>query len=277
MDINQLVDNCEDVVMNDKIIVVCPDSFDGIMCGVYHAWIIKNQQQKNGEMNVELVTGELFNFEIFTKYEYIETDIEVSRKVVRSIKKEFSFEIYTNIYRAAMSNHDKKANIIFRYLIDAYRIGFKIKDCLSIPSVIDLYELDRNVMNEQHHYLGFVRFKQVNEKLLFSTITPKNNILTLIAPHFSDRLSMENWVIYDDYRKLAVVHESNHKWVLVTNEEINQKYVKTNDQNEKEIVDLWRLFFNSIAIKERINPKLQRSNLPLKYRKHMTEVNDESV
>ena len=31
--------------------------------------------------------------------------------------------------------------------------------------------------------------------------------------------------------------------------------------------------FNSIAIKERINPELQRNMLPVKYRKYLSEFN----
>jgi probable DNA metabolism protein len=34
---------------------------------------------------------------------------------------------------------------------------------------------------------------------------------------------------------------------------------------------LWKHFFKTAAIKERVNPKLQRQNVPLKYRKHLTE------
>ena len=35
--------------------------------------------------------------------------------------------------------------------------------------------------------------------------------------------------------------------------------------------ELWRVFFDSIAIKERENKKLQMENLPIEYRKNMTE------
>ena len=34
---------------------------------------------------------------------------------------------------------------------------------------------------------------------------------------------------------------------------------------------LWRGFCDTIAIKERLNPKCQRTNLPLRYRSDMTE------
>lgn len=40
---------------------------------------------------------------------------------------------------------------------------------------------------------------------------------------------------------------------------------------EREYADLWKAFFESIAIPERENADLQRTNLPLHYRKHMTE------
>jgi len=36
-------------------------------------------------------------------------------------------------------------------------------------------------------------------------------------------------------------------------------------------VDLWKAFFETIAIKERANSDLQRNNMPLHYRKHVTE------
>ena len=35
--------------------------------------------------------------------------------------------------------------------------------------------------------------------------------------------------------------------------------------------DLWKEFFETIAIKERENPRCQRTHMPLHYRKHVTE------
>jgi len=43
------------------------------------------------------------------------------------------------------------------------------------------------------------------------------------------------------------------------------------DGKEAAVRDLWKLFFKTAAIKERTNPKLQRQNVPLKYRKNLTE------
>lgn len=256
--------------MNEKVIVICVDSFDGIMTGIYKAWSIKNKQEKAGSMNVELVAGEAFNYEMFAEYIHIQADALLSEKVVKSIRKTFSWETYTRVYNAAMSCHKDKADIIFHFLIDAYRIGYRINEYLNLKSVMDLFELDRNVMREQHHYLGFVRFMEIDNKFLLSTITPKNNILTLIAPHFSDRLSLENWIIYDKNRKLAVVHEVDCKWILVSNEELNMERIDQAIEDD-EIKKLWKLFFDTIAIKERTNPKLQRNNMPKRFWGEMVE------
>ena len=40
---------------------------------------------------------------------------------------------------------------------------------------------------------------------------------------------------------------------------------------EKDMQRLWKLFVDTIAIKERINTDLQRQMLPLRYRKYMKE------
>lgn len=257
--------------MDMKEIVVCEDSFDGVLCGVYHAWIIKNRQQKTGKYNLEMIAGEVFNYEIFAEYTTVDTDLEVSAKVRKSIQKTFSRNTYVNVYYAAMSGNERKADIVLRFLVDAYRIGRRIEEYMSLSSVMDLMELSRNVSKEREHFLSFVRFQKIDSEVLISRINPKNNILTLIAPHFSDRLSMENWIIYDEKRKIAALHPANGNWMLVSGSEIEEEVFHKAGSKENEIEDLWRVFFETIAIKERTNPNLQRNHLPLRFRKHMTE------
>ena len=47
--------------------------------------------------------------------------------------------------------------------------------------------------------------------------------------------------------------------------------VLTNNNGYMHFVDLWKVFFKSIGIEQRKNPRCQRNMLPLWYRKHMTE------
>jgi len=42
-------------------------------------------------------------------------------------------------------------------------------------------------------------------------------------------------------------------------------------EEEERYRALWKQFFDTIAIEGRISPKLQKGNLPLRYRKYMIE------
>lgn len=46
-------------------------------------------------------------------------------------------------------------------------------------------------------YEEFIRFRELENGILFSEITPKAQILTCVADHFEDRFPLENWIIYD--------------------------------------------------------------------------------
>ena len=48
----------------------------------------------------------------------------------------------------------------------------------------------------------------------------------------------------------------------------------TYSEDEKQLQKLWKLFVDTIAIKERVNPKLQRQMLPLRFRKYMKEFSE---
>ena len=132
-----------------------------------------------------------------------------------------------------------------------------------------MFELKRKVGNEAHFHVEFIRFANMPGDVLVSHIEPKSNVLTLVAPHFSDRLPSENWMIIDDKRFIAVVHPANQDYYLTTlsKEEMDRLSIQTDDP----FIDLWKDFFNTIGIKERANYQCQRNLMPLWYRKHMTE------
>jgi probable DNA metabolism protein len=115
--------------------------------------------------------------------------------------------------------------------------------------------------------MGFVRFTELADKTLYSKIEPDHDILRLISPHFRARLGTFNWVIHDARRGTAALYFNGK---LVYAPLTGARTLETGG-NEEEVRKLWRRFFTAVAIKERISPELQRQNVPLKYRKHLTE------
>jgi probable DNA metabolism protein len=82
------------------------------------------------------------------------------------------------------------------------------------------------------------------------------------------------FIIYDKNRNIAALHVPGRPWILAEVPELDAEKFNEYTAEEDEYRDLWKIFFKNIAIKERTNPKLQRNNLPLRFRGDMTEFND---
>ena len=68
-----------------------------------------------------------------------------------------------------------------------------------------------------------------------------------------------------------LVHEAGKEWVIWEHiEAFDETKLKLSD-NEKKMSRGWQIFFDTIAIQERKNEKLQQQLLPLKYRPYQTE------
>ena len=142
---------------------------------------------------------------------------------------------------------------------------------LANPAIHRVFELARFTANEAHYHLEFLRFRELENGILYAEIGPKNNVLTFIVPHFADRFPLENFVIYDERRNIYAMHPARGDWYLVYGEEEVNQIEHTLSQEEKKYSELFCQFFHTIAIKERENYRLQRNMLSLRYREYMTE------
>ncbi len=150
-----------------------------------------------------------------------------------------------------------------RLLLDKGRTA---DNMLADDRVKKVHALSAKVGGEAHRFMGFVRFKELADKTLYSKIEPDHNILPLLAPHFRVRLGTFNWVIHDARRNNAALYfKEKLVYAPLSAAEL------TEDAKEAEVRELWKHFFKTAAIKERMNPELQRQNVPLKYRKNLTE------
>ncbi len=148
--------------------------------------------------------------------------------------------------------------------------GRAADDMLADDRVKKVHGLSASVGSEAHRFKGFVRFKELADKTLYAKIEPDHNILPLLTGHFKGRLGEFDWVIHDARRGRAALY---FKGRLVY-APLTQARALEFDGKEAEVQALWRHFFKTAAIKERINPKLQRQNVPLKYRGNLTEFGD---
>lgn len=242
----------------------CEDDPDAIFTAIYDAWA-----SRLGHENVRVALNEADTLELFCQYVDVTADPEKSGKVIRSIRQKISPLAWRMVFRAAMSCYETKADDIYRFLIVGFRYGRSVTQRLTDPAVMRMTEINRSVGNESHYYREFLRFEEADHRILIGRIRPKHNILTMLTPHFADRISGENFLILDVGRDLAAVHPAHQNWYLttLTREEAEQLIAGRRDDYR----DLWQTFYDTIAIKERENRDLKRNRMPIRYREFMPE------
>ena len=246
-------------------VFVCGEEPDEIWCAIYDAWM-----SRLGHQNVRIEPdGE--NRELFSEYRDVVVNREKTELVVGRIRSRLSEAIYEQVYKAALSQDRFRADKIYRFLIYAFAAGASVADMLQIPAVYEVFRMNRHLAREYSHMLGFVRFSQMKEGILLARIKPKNDLTVLLAQHFADRMPEENWIIYDCSRKKAAVHQAGVGWVMVLADSAEWQSRVEADTDEMVFERLWKTFHQSIAIKERYNPRCQMNMLPLRFRSYMTE------
>jgi len=169
-----------------------------------------------------------------------------------------------------LSNAESKEMIIFDFIKQAFKYKNEVFRYRNIDSVNEAIKISRYVGSEAHKMKGFLRFKQINNKFYYAEFEATNNIIEILAIHFKTRLSVEPWIIYDVKRKKYAIYDLK-KIIYITEEEALKLNLEI-DSNEKEMEDLWKTFFKTIAIKERKNLRCQMNFMPKKYWNHLIEM-----
>lgn len=249
-------------------IFVCEDSLEGIFTGVYDACA-----SRLGHRNIRLTTGEPENYELFSEYITVTPSEEKTQKVIQTITSRFGMQFYESIYQAAMSGEAcaskkmDKADAIYETILLALSCGDGQKVLLSLgePCVYRIFELCRATNNEACRHLEVLRFAELENGVLFATIHPKDYILPYVAEHFTDRLPMENFMIYDATHQLVAVHKSSKGYMLADAADLDLDKINRYSADELEYRKLWLTFFDHIAIESRKNPSLQMQHMPKRY------------
>lgn len=230
---------------------------------------------------------------LLTLYYYFESGMEIETIVNRSIEKDvqpyiFQFEIDTDediaesviqrilgvggekflkrIYLASLADSDKNEIIILNY-INLLFTDIELVYNLRIEIVIDIEKMIKRVFSERHKMLGFIRFSELYDGTMISFISPKYNILPLLGGHFKRRFPNIKWAIFDKKRGIVGYYFRNIFEISDYDSIDKLEY----SFNENKIREAWKVFFDSIAIKERLSYERQVSKVPLRIRENMSE------
>ena len=177
-----------------------------------------------------------------------------------------ALELVETVYLSCLKD---KELAMLRFLLIAYREGAKVTDMMGHPDVHAMLKAEKHLLGENHLLLGFIRFADYGG-MLAATITPKNFVLPFLANHFISRYSEENFIIYDKAHRAALVYQDRQQRIIPVDELV----LDTPPKDELRYQSLWKQFYETIAIKERINYKLRRSLMPKRYWENVPEVSE---
>lgn len=229
-------------------------TFDGFLTIVFNSYASKTLPQK-------IFSEANYSPNFLDETLMIETDFEKSKRVFTGIEKNIGYTALHNTYYAFLSNEKEKEMALLNYLWDGFDIGPKINNRLTIPYVFQVMAMKKRSLGECHRLKGLLRFQEIGTNLYYASIHPDNNILEPLGHHFIQRLPTQNFIIHDKTRNICLLYNGK-EYQIIDATNIKIPAISSEEQKYQE---LWKLFFRTIAIAERKNPRCQMNYMPKKY------------
>lgn len=246
-------------------IYTCRPDYDSMLTCIYDAWA-----SKKGHNNIRLCIEPVEQYSLFDEYIHIEPDEVKAERVSRSVWGKISPGLYHEMSYALLSFEEDALDTVYRVLILGFHFGAGVADMVQYKEVVRFREIRKLVSREVHSFREFLRFYQVEGPIYVAHFEPRSRVLMPVASYFADRMPSENWMIVDDVHREAMVHPQNEACYLriLTEEELKAlSYTEQEDFYTR----LWRKYFHSMGISQRVNRACQNNHFPLWMRKHVTE------
>ncbi|WP_293671669.1 TIGR03915 family putative DNA repair protein [uncultured Parabacteroides sp.] len=250
-------------------IFVYDKTFEGLLTAVFDAY------SRRSFPDLLLAEGEpfpLFYDEAVTIYT---DDVKVDR-VWKGLQKKISATALSVITVTWLSELPQADLLLFRYIRKAIDAPRTIELNFGDPDVLEVSKIWKKVTNERHRVIQFLRFQKAADGTFFAAVKPIYNVLPLTLSHLTDRFADQCWLLYDLQREYGYYYDGKETTEVRFEEKeahllsglLSEELM---DADEKLFQQMWKTYFKSIAIKERLNPKLHRQNMPARFWKYMPE------
>lgn len=244
-------------------------TFEGLLTAVFDAYSRKTFPDKllgNDEI------APLFMDDSYT----VITDEDKAKRVWAALEKKISKQACVMLTNAWLSELEGCDELMFRYIRKNIDSKTSVEMNFGDKDVLELHQIARKVGHEGHYLRMFIRFQKAADDLFFAPVSPEYNALPLAISHFADRFADQRWVIYDVRRHYGYYYDL-HTAVEMTLDDDTQLLSGKLDEtlmaeDEKMYQELWQGYYKAMTIKERINPRLQRRNMPARFWKYLTEI-----
>ena len=244
-----------------NVVYVCDGSFEGLLSAVYDSWYNRADQAFN------ILPGLPSQMDFMITYKHIPTDEIKAAKVYAAINGKISPQAVSSVMMCWFSGRRDAGRNILHYLRLGFSVGAVVDQMVTHPAVQPLHEAAARVGREAHKLTGLVRFYRTKEDWYCSIIEPETFVLPILGDHFSQRMADSRFMIYDKGREVSVAFDGG-KLALVPGRLVEAAEVCTEEALYQQ---MWKRYFDTLAIEGRLNPKLQRHNMPVRYWSHLVE------
>lgn len=243
-------------------------TFEGLLTAVFDAYSRKTFPDKlMGPDDIEPL--------FVNESHLVITDEEKSCRVWKSLEKKLAKITLNMISYVWLSELEGSDELIFRYIRKTFDSKVSIEMNFADDDVLQLRNIAQKVNREKHRLIEFVRFQKTADGIFFAPVAPDHNALPLTLSHFTDRFADQKWIIYDTKRNYGYFYDLKKVTEMTLDNtdlfpdgKINETLM---DKDEQMFQKMWKAYFKSMTIKERINLKLHRQHLPERYWKYLTE------
>ena len=246
----------------DQLIYCYDGSFEGFLCCVFESYAKR-------EVLTAIVSDEDFEPTLYDT-RYIQTDRAHSDRVYRKVFA-LSQDAGQILRRGFLTCLPQREMHLYRMICRLLQDGPGFLRSMTDPTVYPIIKAIRAMNGEAHLLKGFVRFSDLNG-VLGSEIEPKNRVLPLLRNHFCSRYHNETFFIYDRTHREVLLYSAGKSAITP----LEQFEMAKPDTREAAYRLLWKRFYDTVAIKERENPRCRMSNMPKRFWNTMTEFQDAS-
>lgn len=256
--------------MNDTFNIINPpsgdivyrydDTFEGLMTAVFESYSLKPAPVS--------IVGQQHQQVLGHQYLIIKTDNKKAERVVRGIQNKMGDKSYESVWTCSLSDNPDKADIIYKYIRLGMRLGQAVNFYIADERVAALNKLVSLVKRESSRFIEFVRFSKTAVGVYYAKISPENHVLPIMMPFFAGRFNSMPFLIHDTTHQIAGVYDTK-EWFICPAEHLTPPDCSA---DEIKFQTLWKRFYDTIAIRERINYNLRRQLMPKKYWKNITEM-----
>ncbi len=247
-------------------------TFEGFLTLVFNCYELK--------IFPDTILGKINNqpFIFPENYEVI-TDETKAKRVWNGLHKKISNTSCQLLYHAFLSEICDVELLMLHYIREVFESRVNIELNFGNHYILEMLKMDKKVTREAQRILMFVRFQKTIDEIYYASFDPKYNVLPLVIKHFENRFADQKWIIYDTRRNYGFYYDlKNTSEFRFTENNVNRATGKIDKsmmaEDEQLFQELWKKYFKSMCIKERINPKLHMQLLPKRFWKYLTEKQD---